>query len=515
MSFHTFFVDEPDLIFGGQKEEKDPKLGLKHHGPYFSQDEKTYSPTQARIGIIGTSHTIFLMNNILDLIKKSISSDNSNKWLFPDYPGASAELGIRCEFITSNTWNERLLTHELENIVKIDDPNVRINEAVELYASKFENILIEGSGPDVIICTLPYAIENYCGISEHTRGAKKPKFTELEKRVAQFKQSGQSFLDTWIVDVDDDKDSNTIIDDDKKKEKSYDFRRALKGRAMNYDPPSQLIRESSLEGILNWSPTRRVQHPSTFAWNLSTGLYYKARGRPWRLAKLEEGSCYIGIAFYKNKLNPSENIETSMAQIFTHTGQGFVLRGSDVIQDEYTLDYYLKKDQAESLLADALNLYEDKVKTKPRRIVIHKTSLFNTEEQTGFKAAIGKTPYDFISIKTERDFKFLRTGKYPVLRGTAITLTQNECLLYATGYTPRIRTYPGHRIPLPLKITHIGDTEINIICKEILGLTKLNWNTTQFSTQYPITLEFARRVGQVLSELPEGWIMKNHYRYYM
>ena len=128
---------------------------------------------------------------------------------------------------------------------------------------------------------------------------------------------------------------------------------------------------------------------------------------------------------------------------------------------------------------------------------------------------IHKTPYDLVSIRTERDFKFLRTGKYPVLRGTVISITKSECLLYATGYTPRIRTYPGHRIPLPLRIIHDGDTEINIICKEILGLTKLNWNTTQFSTQYPITLEFAKRVGQVLSELPEEWEMKNHYRYYM
>jgi len=456
------------------------------------------------------------MNRVLELIKNPIKSDSNNQWLFPDYPGASHDKGIRCDFITSNTWNERIYNHELEQIIKIDDANVRINKAVELYANKIETLLMEGTGPDVIICTEPLDIEKYCGISEHTRGAKRPRFTELEKRVANFKESGQSFLDDWIIDIgDEEHDEKDDSDIYSEKEKSYDFRRALKGRAMKYDPPTQLIRESSLEGTLNWSKNIGLQHPSTFAWNLSTGLYYKARGRPWRLAKLEEGTCYVGISFYKNKLDPRENIETSMAQVFTHTGQGFVLRGSDVIKDEYTRDYHLSLSQAETLLGDALNLYEEKVKTKPRRVVIHKTTLFNDNEINGFKKVINKIPYDFVSIKTERDFKFLRTGKYPVLRGTAISLTKNECLLYATGYTPRIRTYPGHRIPLPLHIIHNGESEINTICKEILGLTKLNWNTTQFSTQYPITLEFAMRVGQVLSELPEEWEMKNHYRYYM
>jgi len=87
--------------------------------------------------------------------------------------------------------------------------------------------------------------------------------------------------------------------------------------------------------------------------------------------------------------------------------------------------------------------------------------------------------------------------------------------LYATGFTPRIRTYPGLRIPRPLLITHHGDSEIKLICSEILGLTKLNWNTTAFSTQLPITLEFAHRVGKVLSELPADAKLQDHYRFYM
>jgi hypothetical protein len=31
----------------------------------------------------------------------------------------------------------------------------------------------------------------------------------------------------------------------------------------------------------------------------------------------------------------------------------------------------------------------------------------------------------------------------------------------------------------------------------------------------PITLEFSQKVGRILSELPEGRLLQNHYRFYM
>ena len=119
------------------------------------------------------------------------------------------------------------------------------------------------------------------------------------------------------------------------------------------------------------------------------------------------------------------------------------------------------------------------------------------------------------SISGRHPYRFARSGKYPVLRGTMIRLTQDKSLLYTMGYIPRLRTYPGPRIPKPLLITHLGDSQVDEICKEIMGLTKLNWNTTAFATHLPITLEFSQKVARVLSELPEGRVLQNHYRFYM
>ena len=95
--FKPFYIPEPDLIFGGSKEEKDPRLGLKYHGPFYTSEEKTYSPKQTRLGIIGSDETIFLTNKLLEVIRYDIKSDSNNRWLFPDYPGASINKGIRCE----------------------------------------------------------------------------------------------------------------------------------------------------------------------------------------------------------------------------------------------------------------------------------------------------------------------------------------------------------------------------------------------------------------------------------
>ena len=62
---------------------------------------------------------------------------------------------------------------------------------------------------------------------------------------------------------------------------------------------------------------------------------------------------------------------------------------------------------------------------------------------------------------------------------------------------------------------HIGDSQNDHIARELLGLTKLNWNTTAFSTARPITLTFAEEVGKILSELPEDEVIQSHYRFFM
>ena len=505
--FSTYFIDEPDLIFGGQKEEKDPRIGLRYHGPYHYSTEDQPSPSQVRVGIIGNSITIELTSQLLEKLGTSIKSPETNKWLYPDYPGFSSKTSIKCDFITSPSWNERLKDKEVDEILLIADANRRIAAGVNLFVGKVHSLSMEDNKPDVIICALPQLIEEYCGISERTRGAKRPRFTEIELLVAQ----GQMLIDHWGLDVEE---KNTRLESD---EFGLDFHNALKGRAMEFGIPVQIVRESTCRGFLFYGEkgVKTTQEPATVAWNLSTALYYKSNGKPWRLAKLRQDTCYVGISFFHDLRNPDTDVQTSMAQVFTHNGEGIVLRGKEVVVDEMTKQPHMTTKQATELLAEALRTYRLRSSREPARVVIHKTSMFSKEEEQGCKEAIQDAARDFVTISDRHSYRFARVGHYPVLRGTLIRLSENRALLYTNGYIPRVRTYPGPRIPQPLLITHHGDSQMIEMCKEIMGLTKLNWNTTAFATELPITLEFARKVGNILSELPEGRVLQNHYRFYM
>lgn len=508
--FQSHYIPERNLIFGGQHEEKDPRLGLKYFGPYrYSTEISTLE--NIHLGIIGNKSIIEKLKQIVEMIGKPIDSVEANRWLYPPFCGMSKDTKFNCQLELSKSWQETITQHEIDQILNITDTNERIGAAVQLYIKKIKNIIEEDNPPDVILCGISNDIDKYCGISEMTRGAKTPKPTKLQKQVEDFKKKNQKFLTEWGI---------VPIINERKKVIGYDLRNSLKGKVMGLESsvPIQLLRESTADAMLNFDPEKKriKQDPAAFSWNLSTALYYKANGKPWRLAKLRDDTCYVGISFYRDKLSYNKDMQTSMAQVFTHSGEGFVLRGTEVYIDEKSKEPHLSESQAKNLLINALDKYVTKARRNPVRVIVHKSTLFTKAEERGFSEAIGKAWKDFVTISKRNDgIRFLRQGSYPVLRGTLITLKENKHILFTSGYIPRIRTYPGHRIPSPLLIVHEGDSEITEICNEILGLTKLNWNTTAFSTELPITLQFSKEVGKVLSELEKDSPLKNHYRYYM
>lgn len=508
MIFDAQFLNEQNLVFGGFNEEKDPRLGLGNFGPFKYEDEKD-SLEKIRVGLIGDQSMIEKVKKILKIISNPVINNEKNKWLYPDFPGLSLKSNFKCSIDSSKNWEQTLLKSEVEKLIGVLDVNERIGKAVQLYMSKISNILSEDNTPNIIICCIPKDIEEYCGISEYTRGAKTPKKSDIEKQLNRFKQLNQKFLTDWGV--------NATIEE--KKVFGYDFRNALKGKVMGLKNavPIQLLRESTADAIIGFELTgvKVRQEPASFAWNFSTALFYKANGKPWRLAKLRQDTCYVGISFYRDKLSFNKEIETSMAQVFTHDGQGLVLRGNEVFIDERTKEPHLSEKQAEELLSDSIKKYSERAGRGPARVVIHKSTSFTEAEKRGFSKAIGDVKRDFVTISQRKGIRFMRQGNYPVLRGSLISLTNNHHLLFTSGYTPRIRTYPGHSIPQPLTISHDGDSQIKEICEEILGLTKLNWNTTSFSTFLPITLAFSHRVGQILSEVNKDSLLQHHYKFYM
>lgn len=121
--------------------------------------------------------------------------------------------------------------------------------------------------------------------------------------------------------------------------------------------------------------------PATFAWNLATALYYKANGKPWRLAKLRQDTCYVGISFFHNLMNPDCDVQTSMAQVFTHNGEGIVLRGTDAVVDRRTDEPHMSEKQARELMAQALKTYAEKSGRTPSSHSSQDHPLFRKREK--------------------------------------------------------------------------------------------------------------------------------------
>jgi len=54
-----------------------------------------------------------------------------------------------------------------------------------------------------------------------------------------------------------------------------------------------------------------------------------------------------------------------------------------------------------------------------------------------------------------------------------------------------------------------------MVLAEVLALSKMNWNSAEFSLAVPITLLFSDRVGEVMSHVPLDKQPRQEYLYYM
>jgi argonaute-like protein implicated in RNA metabolism and viral defense len=150
--------------------------------------------------------------------------------------------------------------------------------------------------------------------------------------------------------------------------------------------------------------------------------------------------------------------------------------------------------------------------------VLHKSSNFNEAELTGFKKATTEMQVqavDFLTIM-DSDFRLFRKGIYPPYRGSHIELDKKTHLLYTRGSVKYYRTQTSLYIPQPLEIRIVeSDESAHTLCSEILALTKMNWNNTQFDGKYPITIGCSRKVGEVMKYLtdkdPEPQISYSFY----
>jgi hypothetical protein len=450
-----------------------PRTGIEHMGVYDKRDE--LRRTELRVGVVGRGEGIDLLDEWLEKCRNGIERKTESRLLnlFRGFGGINQNYGFLTRLINSPQYTRTLKKSEISAVVKLTSRSERVERAVELYYEQIR-FLSENRSVDVIVCVVP-----------------------------------NEMFDSVTTSADDD-------DDDEENELEHNFRRILKAKSMHLGTPLQLVREKT---ILITKQLGDQQDAATKAWNFCTALYYKGnRTIPWRLvednAKLR--SCYIGVGFYKSR--DGETVSSSLAQVFDEFGHGIILRGTPVSIDKMNRHPYLSEDQAYELLRDALDEYDRALEHMPARIVIHKSSHFRESERKGFLRALdekGIRSRDFVTI-SNTDIRLFGDKDYPPRRGTLLTISETEGVLYTRGTVDFYKTYPGMYVPSPLKITvYEQDSSLESLCEEILGLTKMNWNNTQMDGRLPITLECARKIGDIMKYVSPTEKPQVSYSFYM
>ena len=162
-----------------------------------------------------------------------------------------------------------------------------------------------------------------------------------------------------------------------------------------------------------------------------------------------------------------------------------------------------------------LEEYRSRTGGEPLRLIIHKTSEFNEAEIAGFREALKGIPIVSMVTLIPSSFRLLRFGAYPPNVGTICTVNSDRTFLYTSGYMPSLGTYPGPHIPQPFEVRCFGDYHPEEAVRDILNLTRMNWNTADVRAKWPVTLSFARRVGGILDEFGEEPPVESSLRYFM
>jgi hypothetical protein len=457
------YLAEPNLLFANNGLAVDPKRGIAAHGPR-SLDES--EGAQLRIGLIGTGETISLARQWIQDAATGVHGVKDR----PSFPGFMGDRGFHVSLQFHDEWNAILFRKEIDDILKPGKrKTTRFDELLSLADQKLSVICRKERQPELLVIALPDALLQKC--------------YSIEYRDAQ-----QGLV-------------------------RRNLRRSLKAIAMKHRLPTQLIREATSRG-------QSKDYASEIAWDFFVGMYYKGGWFPWAPTGLPSGSCYLGVSFYR--LNPAvPEIQTSIVQAFDEHGEGLVLRGPDFRWDpakNASRSPHLSSEKAVELINRAREQYEQERQQTPQRVVIHKTSPFWDDERAGLEQSLQNwvSSYDLVALRAQTDIRLFPLNSYPPCRGTWFSLGNHD-FLYSTGYIPATGEFHANHVPAAVQLTdHIGyDTPRQQLLQEVLVLTKMNWNSARLGGLMPITVRFARRVGDILRETTEDIQPMANYKFYM
>lgn len=480
--FVTGLLDEPLLEFGYRQLLDDPRLGLGTFGPLSERH-----PKQIRLGVVGTPLGASKLQAWLKFVGNYIPAPSPKLHQAP-FPGFEAAFGVALPVEPVATLPISPL--ELAKTIRIADRHVAIFETVSLFERQIRRV-VESDDLDVKVWFVVIPDEIY-------QFGRPQSSVPLSERIPFRRRMNTRFARRLEMEP-------SLFFEDMKVAEVYqhelDFHNQLKARLLDIRAVVQIVRESSLEPErLPARGSRRLQDPATVAWNLCTTTFYKAGGRPWKLGRVRDRVCYVGLAF-KRLPGGDPRAACCGAQMFLDSGDGLVFKGAiGRWFSERDGEFHLSREGAERVLTSVLEEYKALFGGQPREVFVHARTRFNRDELAGFGDAAPNARIVGVRIQRTQDLKLYRDGKLPVVRGTFMQVGPSAAYIWTTGYVPAQNTYAGREVPNPLRVDVDGrDIELRQVLDDIMGLTKLNFNACIYADGLPVTLRFADAVGEILT----------------
>jgi hypothetical protein len=480
-------LPEPKLLFGHGQAIEDPRDGLTLFGPL--DVAKTYG---IRPAVVGTRAGIDRFWRWAESIQRPV---NDGKVSRPPFPGFEAAFGV--------PFGQRgILEHVVDEATLMDACNIadvhqRVHKVVHLYADPIRSSRDEDERADLWFVVVPDIVYERCRPLSHVpRGLQ----IKLPNRL------GSGIVKRLLTDA---SMFDELNDDVAPYQFQPHFRNQLKALLLASEIPTQIVRESTLApyDFLNkfGYPKRGVGRASEVAWNLSSTAFYKAGARPWKVADVRAGVCYLGVVFKRDDISADGRWSSCGAQMFLDSGDGLVFKGTGgPWYSDTTNSYHLSESAARMLMERAIKSYVDRTGGAPRELFIHGKARFDAAEWRGFSDGAPRgTDLVGVRIRHAEDLRLYRPGTRALLRGLAYQRDERTAFLWAQGFIPRLWTYPGREVPKGLLIDVCrGHADMGTVLRDVLALTKLNYNACTYGDGEPVTLKFADAVGEILTAGP-------------
>jgi hypothetical protein len=555
-------LSEPKVAVGYGQTTDYPKEGLMQFGPV----EFSRNPSAIRVGVVGTREGIELFQRWSSQFNsfRRAPSDVRNS---PPFPGFEAVFGATWPRSPART--VVLSRTDVINSILLKDRHQALYRTTGLFVDAIEKALKNDDvNVDVWYVIIPDEVYVY-GRPE----SRVPRAIAIATPDALGRQAAKRFSEEAPSLFPQDNVEALIYDH------HLDFHNQLKERLLAVQVVTQVLRESSLATVTssvvddpmlassvepeehvsssfapqqefgdededgdveyddesidldverqeakstNNAPVlrRQMQDPASFAWNIATTSFFKAGGRPWRVASARQNVCYIGLIFKRD--SPQGRNACCGAQMFLDDSEGLVFKGAmGPWYSPETGQFHLDRPEAEKLIRTIVDEYQRSHDRRPAEVFIHGRTRFNDEEWAGFCAAVDlkRTKLTAVRITRSNESKLYSSGELAVKRGTALQLSARLGLLWTSGYISRLGTYPGRETPNPLRIEIVQQSEgavsLDKVMQDIMVLTKMNFNACIYSDGIPVTLRFADAIGNVLAAAKEKNVPPLAFRYYI